>query len=204
MIFDFELKVEDFAALTQADARISAAVAAEGCPYCGGPLHTANYRRKPNGGAFAEAWETFSLRHSLCCGRQGCRRRVLPPSLRFLGRRVYLEVAVLLGSVVAQMGTGLRAAARQAGVTARTLGRWLWWWRETVPRLGWWAELRARLVTPGPDESSLPQSLLTHLQRIARGASLAWLAAKCLAPGTTELSEAARFVRDIVPAPSGA
>jgi hypothetical protein len=204
MIYDLDLKVEDFAALTRADAGIAAAVAAEGCPYCDGPLHVANYQRKPRGGVFAEAGEDFSLRHSLCCGRRGCRRRVLPPSLRFLGRRVYLELAVLLASAFVQIATGLRAAARQTAVPARTLERWLCWWREEVPRLGWWAELRARLAAPGPDESTLPRSLLTQLGRVARGADLAWLAAKCLAPGTTRLADAARFARDAARAPGGA
>ena len=42
--------------------------------------------RKPHGGP-ADLSETFSLRHSLCCGREGCRRRTLPPSVLFLGRR---------------------------------------------------------------------------------------------------------------------
>lgn len=201
MICDPELKVEDFAALMQADACMAAAVAVEGCPYCNGPLHVANYRRKPRGGLFARAGEGFSLRHSLCCGRRGCRRRVLPPSLRFLGRRVYLELAVLVASACVQVLIALRTAARQTAVSARTLGRWRRWWREDVPRLGWWAELKARLVPPEPDESELPRSLLTHLGRIASGTDLVWLAAKCLAPGTTRLADAARFARDATWAP---
>lgn len=204
MIYDPELKVEDFAALMQADACMAAAVAAEGCPYCNGPLHVANYQRKPRGGLFAEAGEGFSLRHSLCCGRRGCRRRVLPPSLRFLGRRVYLELVVLLASACAQVVTALQMAARQTAVSARTLGRWLCWWRAEVPRLGWWAELQARLVPPGPDEAELPRSLLTHLGCIASGINLAWLAAKCMAPATTRLANAARFARDAGWAPGGA
>jgi hypothetical protein len=204
MIYDLDLKVEDFSALTQADANIAAAVAAEGCPYCDGPLHVANYQRKPRGGVFAEAGEDFLVRHSLCCGRCGCRRRVLPPSLRFLGRRVYLEMAVLLASAYVQIATGLRAAAKQTAVSARTLKRWLCWWHEELPRLSWWAELRARLVPPAPDESTLPQSLLVHLGRITKGADLAWLVAKCLAPGTTRLADAARFARDAARSPGEA
>lgn len=194
-----DLKVENFADLTQADERMAAAVAREGCPYCHGPLHVANYQRKPRGGAMAGAGEAFSLRHSLCCGRRGCRRRVLPPSLRFLGRRVYLEMAVLLASAYAQIAMGLRAAARQTAVSARTLARWGCWWREEVARLGWWAELRARLLAPGPEESLLPQSLLTHLRSVAFGVSLVWLTARSLVGATTRLANAARFARDIVP-----
>ena len=196
MIGYLGLKVESLAALMHADARMAVAVAAHGCPFCGGPLHVANYPRKPRGGLFAEVGADSSLRHSLCCGRPGCRRRVLPPSLRFLGRRVYLEMVMLFASVWAQVAKGLRTAARQTGVSARTLARWLRWWREEVPRFGWWAELRSRLVAPAPDETALPRSLLMHLGRIACGEPLVWLVAKCLAPATTWLADAARFVRD--------
>lgn len=196
-----ELKVEDFAALVQADARIAAAVAAQGCPYCEGPLHVANYERKPRGGVFAGAGESFSVRHSLCCGRRGCRRRVLPPSLRFLGRRVYLEVVVLFAVVWLQAAAATRAAARYARVSARTLARWRRWWREEVPRSMWWAELRSRLTPPAPDEGALPAALLWRLRQIASGVPLAWLAAKCLAPATTPLADAARFLREAARAP---
>ncbi len=55
---------------------------------------------KPRGAEIAGAGEAFKLRHSLCCGRRGCRRRALPPSLRFLGRRVYLEAVVLIATAI--------------------------------------------------------------------------------------------------------
>lgn len=190
------LDLKSFLALEEADARMAAAVAAQRCPFCGGALHAANYQRKARGGLFTGVNENSWLRYSLCCGQRGCRRRVLPPSLRFLGRRVYLEVVVLLASVWAQVAIGLRAAARQTGVSPRTLARWLGWWRQDVPRLSWWAELRSRLVAPVPDETALPRSLLMHLARIASGEQLRWLAAKCLAPGTTWLAGVARFVGD--------
>jgi len=201
MIDYLGLEREYFVALTLADARAAAVVAAQGCPFCGGPLHAANYLRKPRGGLFAQAPEDSWLRHSLCCGWQGCRRRVLPPSLRFLGRRVYLEIVVLVASVWAQVARGLRAAAKQTGVSARTLARWLSWWGEVVPRLAWWAELRARLTPPPPDESALPRSFWQHLGRVASGEARVWLCAKCLAAGTTRLPDAARFVREAAEAP---
>jgi hypothetical protein len=191
-----ELKVEDFSALMQADADIAAVVAARGCPYCGGPLHVANYKRKPRGGVFAGGGESFSLRHSLCCGRRGCRRRVLPPSVRFFGRRVYLEAAMLFAIVWLQVAEAFRAAERYTRVSARTLARWWRWWREEVPRSAWWAELRSRLTPPAPDEAALPAALLSRLRQIASGVPLVWLAAKCLAPATTPLADAAGFLRE--------
>ena len=65
-------------------------------PYCEGPLHDANSWRKPRGGP-PNLEKLFELRYSLCCGREGCRRRVMPPSVRFWGRRVYWA-PVILGS----------------------------------------------------------------------------------------------------------
>ena len=112
-----------FSLITGFDAQIADAVAAAGCRWCGGPLHQSNYRRKPRGASFARAGEAFNLRHSLCCGRRGCRRRSLPPSLRFLGRRLYLEAVVLIASVVALIGSAT-TAARETAVPRRTLRRW--------------------------------------------------------------------------------
>ena len=76
------------------------------------------------GGLMAMAGEEFRVRHSLCCGRRGCRRRVLPPSFRLLGRRVYLGLVVIVASVFAQLATSLPRAATDTGVPRRTLRRW--------------------------------------------------------------------------------
>ena len=54
-------------------------------------------------GPIAPAGEEFVRRFSLCCGREGCRKRATPPSLRFLGRRVYLCAVVLVASMFAQV-----------------------------------------------------------------------------------------------------
>ena len=40
------------------------------------------------------------IRLSFCCDRDGCRKRVTPPSVRFLGRKVFLAVAVILISAI--------------------------------------------------------------------------------------------------------
>ena len=66
----------------------------EGCA-CGGPVHQANYDRKPRGGP-SDLGPEYGKRLSWCCAREGCRKRKTPPSVRFLGRRVYLGAVVLL------------------------------------------------------------------------------------------------------------
>jgi hypothetical protein len=70
------LDEEFFAKVLEFDQRVAAAVAERRCSHCGGPLHRSNYRRKPRGGLIAEAGEAFAVRLSLCCGREGCRKRV--------------------------------------------------------------------------------------------------------------------------------
>ena len=67
-------------------------------------MHRAFYPRKPRG-LFEAEWAE-SRRHSFCCGREGCRKRHTPSSVRFLGRRVYVGVVV----VVAALRHGVTAA----------------------------------------------------------------------------------------------
>ena len=202
MLHDFEFGVEFFAWLTEADRQLAWWVQAEGCGKCGGPLHQGNYRRKLRGAKVAQGAEAFGLRYSLCCGREGCRRRTLPPSLRFLGRRVYVEAVVLIASVVALLLGATRATSNAMRVPVRTLKRWGMWWTESFPQSRTWQELRARLV-PSPEQALLPLSLYERLeQELSRGGSarspgdVCVMAAQLLAPCTTQsLPNASRFVR---------
>jgi hypothetical protein len=193
---------EFFARLVRMDVEIAGAVAAARCQHCGGPLHQGNYQRKPRGGLIAGAGEAFTVRYSLCCGRRGCRKRALPPSVRFLGRRVYLEVVVVLAVAFVQ-AVGRAVAA--SGVPRRTLQRWGSWWREAFSRLPTWAALRARFAPPPPAESDLPRSLYVRigsdLLRADRSrgdpapAEVLVLLARCLAPATTgSVLDGSRFV----------
>src|SRR5258708_8521579 len=111
MINPIELASEFFEGLTTIDAAIVARAAEEPCRDCGGPLYRGDYPRKPRGGLLAIAAEAFGRRFSLCCGRDGCRLRATPPSVRFLGRRMYVGAIVVLASAVA-----LAAATPTMGV----------------------------------------------------------------------------------------
>ena len=110
-----------FQKLVAIDEETCRRVAAAGCLSCGGPLHRGDYPRKPRGGLLAVAGEVFSRRISLCCGRRGCRHRATPPSVRFLGRRVYLGVAVVLASIAAQAAATAREVRRATGIPSRTV-----------------------------------------------------------------------------------
>jgi hypothetical protein len=197
---------EFFARLEKMDMAIASAVAAARCQHCDGPLHQGNYQRKPRGALIAGAGEAFTLRHSLCCGRRGCRKRALPPSVRFLGRRVYLEVVVVLAAAFVQAVASLGKAATACGVPRRTLQRWGSWWRETFPRLPTWLALRALFAAPPPDDQGLPRSLYERIGSDLLGADrsrgdpaegeVMVLLARCLAPATTgSVPDGSRFLR---------
>ena len=121
-------------------------------PYCAGPLHRGAYVRKPRGGP-ADLPEAVAVRLSLCCGREGCRRRVLPPSVLFWGRRVYWAAVVLVltalreGRVEGITADHLRA---RFGVTRRTLTRWRRYFREHFPQTVTWRQLVSRFWPPVP------------------------------------------------------
>jgi len=203
MLPDLRLNEEYFQRLMAWDEELARQVAAARCPHCGGPLHRANYERKPRGGLLAEAGEAFRLRHSLCCGWEGCRKRSLPPSLRFLGRRVYVEAVVLLATMVAQIATALREASSHTGIPRRTLRRWQAWWRELFPSSRTWLDATARFAPPPPDESDLPRALVERLDAELATVDappalvdVCLLAARLLAPATTSsVADGARFVR---------
>ena len=129
----------------------------QGCP-CGGRLHSANYPRKPRGTP-DQLPEPQRLRHSFCCEREGCRKRATPPSVRFLGRKVYLGAIVILISAMRQGPSPRRVheLSQLFGADRRTIARWQVLWREQVPQTPFWRIARARL--PAPAET-LPRSLL--------------------------------------------
>ena len=126
------------------------------CPVCGGPLHRGDYARKPNGGP--AQWDT---RYSLCCARDGCRRRLTPASVRFFGRRAYVAPFFLLVSALNQGLTParVRRLSEIFGVDRRTLARWRQWWLENLVRSAFWKEARARFM-PLLSELRLPRSVL--------------------------------------------
>ncbi|HSW29235.1 MAG TPA: hypothetical protein VLH75_07035 [Longimicrobiales bacterium] len=146
--------------LLETDGELAAEARGKGCA-CGGRLHRARYRRKPRRGVPEELRGEYGWRESLCCEREGCRKRVMPASVRFLGRRVYLAALVVLVSAMTGGVTARRAAAMREliGVSVRTLQRWRAWWLGSFPRTVVWRGARG-LLAPPVDEARLPASLL--------------------------------------------
>jgi hypothetical protein len=134
------------------------------CP-CGGRLHAANYLRKPRGTP-AQLREQECLRLSYCCDRDGCRKRATPPSVRFLGPKVYLGAFVILISAMRQGPSPrrVRELSQRFGADRRTIARWQVFWRERFPQTPFWKIERARLV-PVVEIVSLPYSLVDAFLR---------------------------------------
>jgi hypothetical protein len=149
-----------FLVLLGYDRDLADQVRSRGCPYCGSKLHFGRYWRKPRGGPPGLPPE-YERRESLCCSAEGCRKRVLPPSLRFFGRRVYQGPVFVLISAMIHGITEKRAAALWdlVRVSKRTLERWRRWWRKTFPSTAFWRSARARFASP-LDHTRLPASLL--------------------------------------------
>jgi hypothetical protein len=150
--------------LVSVDEDLAQATRKQACP-CGGRLHCANYPRKPRGGPDTLP-EDYQLRFSFCCDRDGCRKRTTPPSVRFLGRKVYLAVVVIL---VAAMRHGptprrLRELSAHFAADRRTIARWQVFWRELFPNTPFWKVARARLA-PDVDLTALPRVLLDAFLR---------------------------------------
>ena len=147
--------------LFSVDQDLAQSAREKACP-CGGRLHRANYPRKPRGAE--DLPEDYDYRFSFCCARDGCRKRVTPPSVRFLGRKVYLFAVVVLVSAMRQGPSPRRVHElwEMFGADRRTIARWQVFWREQVPQTSFWKIARGRL--PATAESVirviLPRSLL--------------------------------------------
>lgn len=149
--------------LHRIDHDLAAQERAGGCPACGAPLHRADYPRKPRGVPRALLGQSCERRLSFCCDRDGCRKRMTPSSVRFLGRRVFLGAVVVLATALAQ---GLTERRRQVlcesiPVSPRTLTRWRRWWQVEFVASATWAAIRSRLAAPVAVEE-LPRALLAR------------------------------------------
>ena len=146
-----------FKLLEKVDSDMADAAEVEGCDACGEEkLHHGDFPRKPRGGS-----RRWNKRRGFCCAKKGCRKRKTPPSVRFLGRKVYVGVVVVLLSA---MMHGLKPerveTLREAlGIDRRTLARWRTWWLANFAYSPFWKGARARFM-PRLDDSVMPLSLV--------------------------------------------
>jgi len=167
-----------FQLLEKVDLDLAQTACLLGCLYCGGKLHRADYDRKPRGGP---QWDR---RYSFCCAEEGCRRRRTPESVRFLGRRVYAGLVVVLVSAMIHGLTAerVRRIREVLKIDPRTLERWRQWWLDNFVRSSFWKVARARFMPP-LCEKTLPWSLCVKFDVEQRERLLALL--QFLAPITS-------------------
>jgi len=146
-----------FRFLSQIDAELAADTRGSGCSHCSGRLHTSDFPRKPRG-CPAAVIEEYSWRLSFTCGR--CDSRATPPSVRFMGRRVYVAATLMLSSPPGSASA--RELQRSLGISHRTVLRWRRWWTQEFPHTRLWRSVRSRLMPPIAS-CDLPRGLLDRL-----------------------------------------
>lgn len=159
-----------FSLLHKIDVDLAASSRDSNCPFCGGTLHSASYVRKPRGGPPYLA-EEYRVRLSLCCSREGCRRRTLPLSVLYWGRRVYWGAVMLVVTALFQQrssGFCARRIHELFGVPCLTLTRWLTWFRDVFPHSEIWQRLCGRFMPPVSSDS-IPLVVFERLE-LSRGA----------------------------------
>lgn len=163
MLRELLKKINLFSLLHQIDMDLANQCRQKRCSYCGGPLHLACYKRKPRGGP-ENLLEEYMVRQSLCCGQEGCRRRTLPPSCLFMGRRVYWGCVILVVMVLRQTkprGAKTGKLMKMFGIDRKTLFRWIGYFRDQFPRHSQWQSLRGR-ISPVVQDNELPTSLVRY------------------------------------------
>lgn len=163
MLPEFLQNVSLFHTLYHIDLNLAQECQQAGCPFCQGPLHRAPYLRKPRGGPL-NIPEEFQVRQSLCCGREGCRRRVLPPSCLFQGRKVYWRAVILVVVSLRQGRFGgfcINKLARMFSIDRKTVVRWIRYFQDELAISAQWQRLRG-LIDIQVTSQDLPGSLLAY------------------------------------------
>lgn len=177
------------------DAGVADRVRAAGCPHCGGRMDQAHYPRKPRAGTLGAGLEGFTTRLSFCCAREGCRRRATPPSVRFLGRKVYAGAVVVVAAVRAVLEASWSRVRAETGVPVRTIRRWLTYWQTLFVATALWRSVSDRFV-PSVDTTRLPLSVMERFATSDRDERVS-LTLRLVAPVTTRsVADGGRFVRD--------
>lgn len=144
------------------------------CPFCGSSLHTSNYARKPRGGP-DNLPDELLIRHSFCCSEEGCRKRVLPVSLRFWERKVYWGVVILVIMTLKQRRTEGYSAGKLIqlfGISRHTLKRWIHYFRQHFPFTRRWKQLKGLVgfeISPDLLPGALVLFLIERFESVEEG-----------------------------------
>jgi len=150
-----------YALLMKFDEDVACRVQVQRCQKCGGRLDQADFPRKPRVPSWVELPAGYDERFSYSCAVEGCRKRHTPPSARYLGRRIYLGVMVVLATAMQQGLSPWRICRlrEELGVSRQTLERWRTWWQEAFTQSAFWKAAKAAF-SPAVAEAGIPRTLL--------------------------------------------
>ncbi len=155
--------------LLDLDRLIAEQVRQEQCRLCRGNLHQSHFARKPRG-VPEDTHPDYSIRFSYCCGTEGCRKRFTPPSMRFLSRKVYSSVVIILIFLLKPETdeSRLETINTLLGTTlsVETLRRWRHFWTKDLPQTHTWK----RLAFSSTQAQNLPVSLLMLFEQVGEQA----------------------------------
>lgn len=156
-----------YVVLTDIDVELAAAVRKRRCPHCGGPLHDGSYQRKPKNAETLFGNEVV-WRQSLCCGREGCRKRTLPPSCIFQGARWYAKAIILVAVALKSLDNRTAEEVEEMlGVPTRTLREWIGYFRGEYLKTRDWLVRRLRLNAAVRNDHAVADVLRSYLDQAA-------------------------------------
>ncbi len=145
------------------DEELANKIKAEGYPFCGGILDWGNYQRTPRS-ELCEIEDEYLIRFSLCCRNKNCRHRTMPPSCRFLGRKVYWSCVILVVMALRQNrphGKSIAKLQRMFRISHHTISHWIRYFKEKFPLTDQWKRLRGKIISTVKN-SELPSNLLRY------------------------------------------
>ncbi len=145
------------------DIDLAMEIRLKGCQFCDGPLHQANYQRQPRG-ELCNLPDKYLTRFSYCCGNDDCRRRTMPPSSRFMGRKVYWRPVVLIVMALKQNkhdSMSSRKLTEMFKISRQTLKRWSEYYRDVFPISPVWRHIRGE-VSFMDKNIEMPSGIMNH------------------------------------------
>lgn len=132
--------------LLEIDRLIASQVKEKGCPHCQGKLNQSHFLRAPRGIPENTATD-YRIRFSYCCAQEGCRKRLTPPSMRFLSRKVYSSVIIFVifyfnvpsdEARIDKLHALLDNIGSVENLSVETIRRWRHYWTRILPDTHTW------------------------------------------------------------------
>jgi len=148
MLFNILKRTEFFKILFLIDVDMAERFRPKTCSKCGARLHRGNYLRSPYG-LPKNIPDQWLIRHSFCCSNRRCRKRSLPPSCRFLGRKVHWSAVILVAVALRRnKGYSINKLKEKFNVSRHTIKRWITYFKEAFPDSHRWKKIKGQIGIP--------------------------------------------------------